>query len=475
MFRMNRLSQVLVLAGMLTGMVRAADTIALAGDYANHLQDVWKEGPVLWWAHTDVLVKTDLEGRILASSQVGGHHAGLEIKDGRLYTAVCAYNGEPRGETTPACHVMIGEYDADTLVQIRMHVLDINDRAGSFCFLADGSCLVGCLRHPALGPSEIKFHHLDREFHLIQTHVIDVGQDVSLGIEVIKRVGNDVLLFPYGTLAVHLNGTTLQVTGLLQMPGGDRGFVLDGTSVWIGKSTARASDARWESQLVRKSFSPVAVSNTAQNVTEPESERTANWFNAHVPQCAAWPMDAARAEGGRWGANRESAARVLSPGALTVSTQEPLKFAADRPKTLGGNAVRTVVESDLVFEDGPLDELPMVDPAWKCGVTLVREVDGVHYYGLARVGAANDWVRLDGPLPEEGGRAVRLRVTFRTVHGARVANYEIGGTRCTWNGTSDIEVVSDACVRGVAVQGDGTLYSLLGDGFGNGGTTFRIR
>ena len=463
-----------LLAGAACG-AQAGDVIPLEGDYAGHLQDVWKTGETLWWAHTDVLVKTDLEGRILASAQVGGHHAGLEVKDGRLFTAVCAYNGEPRGETTPDCHVMIGEYDADTLARVRMHVLDINDRAGSFCFLADGTCLVGCLRHPALQPTEVKFHHLDRAFRLIRTHVIDVGQEVALGIEVIRRVGNDVYLFPYGTRAVRLNGTTLQVTGLVKTPGGDRGFVPDGTSVWVGVSEARAADGRWVSRLARNPLVWTAAPGTARNVTEAEPERAATWFNAHVPQFQAWPVRTGLSEGGDWLAPAVADVAVLTPGALTVAAEEPLKFAADHPRTPGVDAARVVVESDLVFEDGPLDGLPPVDPAWKCGVTLVRDADGAHYYGLARVGAGNGWVRLEGPAPVEGGRAVRLRVTFRTVGGVRVANYEIDGVRCTWNGAADIEIVADAPARGVAVQGSGTLYTLQGDVFANGGTAVRVR
>lgn len=471
---MTRPFQILALGFCLAGTVPAADRIDLEGDYSGHLQDVWKEGGTLWWAHTDTLVKTDLDGRILASALVGGHHAGLEVKDGRLYSAVCAYNGEPRGETTPDCHVMVGEYDADTLAQVKMHVLDINDRAGSFCFLADGTCLVGCLRHPDLQPTEIKFHHLDRDFRLIRTHVVDVGRAVALGIEVIRRVGNDVYLFPYGTLAVRLSGTTLQVTGLVGTPGGDRGFVPDGTSVWIGTSTSRASDSRWVSGLDRKPLVWTAASGTARNVGEPEPERAARWFGAHIPQYAAWPADAERAEGGSWeGASAE--ALVLTPGALTVSARESLKFVAARPKTLGADATRVVMETDLLFEDGPLDELPAVDPVWKCGVTCVRTAEGPAYYGLARVGDANGWVPLEGPAPRQDWLAVRLRATLRQVHGVRIATYEIDGVRYAWQGATEIEVVADSQVHGVAVQGDGTLYTLQGDGFANGGTTFRIR
>ena len=230
---------------------QAAERISLEGEYAGHLQDVWMTSNTIWWAHTECLVRTDRAGRTIRRAEVGGHHAGLEVKDGRLYTAVCAFNGDPRGATTPACHVMVGEYDAETLDRIEMHVLDINDRAGSFCFLEDGTFLVGCLRHPSLKPTEVKFHHIGKDWKLIKTHVVDVGQPVKLGIEVIRRYGNDLYLFIYGCPVIRLDARTFERTGRLDSAGGQVGFAKEGDSVWIG-TTSRPKDAKtWRSGLLR--------------------------------------------------------------------------------------------------------------------------------------------------------------------------------------------------------------------------------
>ena len=232
---------------------RAAETtIELEGEYPGHLQDVWMTGSTIWWAHTQYLVKTDRQGHVLTKAEVGGHHAGLEIRDGRLYTAVCAFNGEPRGATTPECHVMVGEYDAETLARIEMHVLDINDRAGSFCFLEDGTCLVGCLRHPSLKPSEVKFHHIGKDWKLIKTHVVDVGKRVKLGIEVIRRYGDEVQLFIYGGPVMRLDAKTLEVIGCERSRGGQKGHARDGDGIWIGESEKNGKGAKtWKSRLVR--------------------------------------------------------------------------------------------------------------------------------------------------------------------------------------------------------------------------------
>ena len=226
--------------------------IPLEGSYPGHLQDVWIASNTIWWAHTEFLVKTDMQGRILTKAEVGGHHAGCEVKDGRLYSAVCAFNGEPRGATTPACHVMVGEYEADTLKRVEMHVLDINDRAGSFCFLADGTFLVGCLRHPSLKPTEVKFHHIGKDYKLIKTHVVDVGMPVKLGIEVIRRDGDDVYLFIYGGPVMKLDAKTFAVTGRYRSFGGQLGFSRDGDFAWTGYTKRSEENRQFVSGLVRK-------------------------------------------------------------------------------------------------------------------------------------------------------------------------------------------------------------------------------
>lgn len=243
-----------------------ANTIRLEGEYPGHLQDVWIDGETIWWAHTQFLLKTGKDGHILRKAEVGGHHAGLEVRDGRLYTAVCAFNGEPRGATTPACHVMIGEYDAATLDRIEMHVLDINDRAGSLCILEDGSFLVGCLRHPALKPTEVKFHHIGRDYRLIGTHVVDVGLPVKLGIEVIRRYGNDVYLLIYGGPLMRIDAKTFAVTGRFKNVGGQMGFAKDGASVWTGFSRRKAEDDKaspWVSGLQNRPFALKLIDDTA--------------------------------------------------------------------------------------------------------------------------------------------------------------------------------------------------------------------
>lgn len=248
----NCLFGLLVLCAVSVAHSNETDVVKLEGEYPGHLQDVWMTSNVVWWAHTQYLVKTDRKGHVLKKANVGGHHAGLAIKDGRLFSAVCAYNGEPRGKTTPQCHVMVGEYDANDLSLITMHILDINDRAGSFCILPDGTYLIGCLRHPALRSSEVKFHHVGKDFRLIGTHVVDVGMPVQLGIEVIRRDGDDLYLFIYNAPVLKLDAKTFEVKDRLRSIGGSKGFARDGDFAWIGISENSSEEGLWRSCLVRK-------------------------------------------------------------------------------------------------------------------------------------------------------------------------------------------------------------------------------
>ena len=233
-------------------------TVSLEGEYKGHLQDVWMTSNTIWWAHTQFLLKTGMDGRIVKKAEVGGHHAGLEIRDGHLYTAVCAFNGEPRGATTPACHVMIGEYDAATLDRIEMHVLDINDRAGSLAILEDGTFLVGCLRPQDIAPTQVRFHHLDRDFKLIRSHVLD-NVPVKLGIEIIKRHGDEFYLCVYGVdrdkrpldFDTIVLGPDLRERRRLKL-GAATGLVFCGEAIWAASTRMIDKETKTYASKIRR-------------------------------------------------------------------------------------------------------------------------------------------------------------------------------------------------------------------------------
>ena len=250
-----------VAAALLCGCASArfpdSGEIRLEGDYAGHLQDVWFDGAGrLYWAHTHEILMTDLTGRILKRRSVEGHHAGIEVRNGRIYVAVCPMQKTTGGKTTPECRVTVGEYDAETLDLIAMHVTDINDRSGSLAILDDGTFLVGCLRPQDIRPDQVRFHHLDRNFRLIRSYVLD-NVPIKLGIEVIRRQGDGYLLCLYGVdrndrkldfNCIRLDGDFKETwRGRLD---GAWGLVSDGKTFWTGKTEQDKATNRYTSKLI---------------------------------------------------------------------------------------------------------------------------------------------------------------------------------------------------------------------------------
>ena len=228
------------------------DEIVLPGDYPGHLQDVcWDGAQALYWAQTTYLIKTDLKGDIVRQVAVDEHNAGLQLRDGKLYVAVCVLQNKTGGKTTPACRVQIDVHDAESLALLETIKTDINDRSGSLCILDDGSFLVGCLRHPELAPDEVRFHHVARDGRLVKSYVQKLDHPVKLGIEVIKRRGDRYFLCIYGHADVELDKDFRRVR--THDFRGSCGTVFDGDDVWVGVSkTISQKPRRYTSSLRRK-------------------------------------------------------------------------------------------------------------------------------------------------------------------------------------------------------------------------------
>lgn len=234
--------------------------IKLEGEYSGHLQDVWYDGgQYIYWAHTQDLLKTDLSGKIVRSAKVQGHHAGIQVKDGKVYIAVCAMQGKTGGKTTPSCRVTVGEYDAETLALVKMHVTDVHDRSGSLTILEDGTFLVGCLRPQDIAPTQVRFHHLDKDFKLIKSYVVD-NVPVRLGIETLKRKNGFLYLGMYGAdkSGQKLDFDTVKLDKDYKEVwrgriGGSCGSFEDGAYRWVSQTTRKkgAEKKFFASKLVR--------------------------------------------------------------------------------------------------------------------------------------------------------------------------------------------------------------------------------
>ena len=189
-----------------------------------------------------------------------------------------------------------------------------------------------------------------------------------------------------------------------------------------------------------------------------------NWLDAHVSDYFFWPEDAHWAFGGSWRASvpLEQAASVRRMGELDVCTKDGLVFMADEARILGSKPEETVIETKVLMEEWPVSNLPPVAPSYKGGVLLANEGGSRCFYGLAKVGEKNEWVRLDGPVTESDCDSVCLKMTFRKDVGDTLVKYVIGGAECKYAGRAEIPIVAEGAVKSVRYIGGGTVYSLFG-------------
>lgn len=248
----TRASAVAVVAALAcaaaAGAMPDSGEVKLQGEYRHHLQDVCRDGEFLYWAHTSQLVKTDLSGKVVAKADVAGHHAGIEVRDGKVYVAVCVSQSKTGGKTLPDSRVTVSVYDAATLKLVKEHVTDVNDRSGSLAILDDGSFLVGCLRPPDIAKTQVRFHHLDKDFKLVKSYVLD-NVPVKLGIETIKLHGGFCYLSMYldGGLCLKLDREYKEVARYRL--NGTYGMVFDGDKVWTAYTRQDPETKKWRSGL----------------------------------------------------------------------------------------------------------------------------------------------------------------------------------------------------------------------------------
>ena len=265
------------------------DVITLPGEHHGHLQDIcWDGAKALYWAQTSVLFKTDLAGNVVRQVNVREHNAGLDIRDGRLYVAVCLLQNKTGGKTTPDCRVQINVHDAETLDLLQEIKTDINDRSGSLCLLEDGSFLVGCLRHPELAPDEVRFHHVARDGRLVKSYVQKLSHPVKLGIEVIKRLGDRYFLSIYGHEDLELDKDFRLVR--THRFRGTYGMVFDGDDLWTGVSKFISKTPRTCTSALRrhkgamKADCGVRPEGMAGRVEMMNVAHRGLWVEAHLPQ-----------------------------------------------------------------------------------------------------------------------------------------------------------------------------------------------
>ena len=100
----------------------------------------------------------------------------------------------------------------------------------------------------------MRFHHLDRNFKLIKSYVLD-NVPVELGIETIKQHNGYFYLCHYtDNLCIKLDRDFKEVARY--NVNGTCGLVFDGDDIWVGATWHKPDVRRWASSLNRISPPP---------------------------------------------------------------------------------------------------------------------------------------------------------------------------------------------------------------------------
>jgi len=167
----------------LTAIAAAAEPADLStkvvceGTYPHHLQGVCADEDSLFWSFTTTLVKTTMEGRVLAKVPVANHHGDLCHHAGRLFVAVnLGKFNDPDGNADSWVYT----YEAGSLQPCgRYEIQDVIHGAGGIGYHDGRFYVVGGLPP---GVPENHVYGYDEKFTLRGRHTVSSGHTL-MGIQ----------------------------------------------------------------------------------------------------------------------------------------------------------------------------------------------------------------------------------------------------------------------------------------------------
>jgi len=158
-----------------TWLAEPPGEIVCEGQYPHHLQGVTGNGvDALYWSFTTVLVKTDLDGKVLARIDVPSHHGDLCVMGDRVYVAWSNRFNRPGADSK------VYVYDAEDLSLLQVvPVPEVTFGAGGMDHKDGHFFIIGGLPE---GYEENYVYEYDDELRHLQTHVLASGY-TRLGIQ----------------------------------------------------------------------------------------------------------------------------------------------------------------------------------------------------------------------------------------------------------------------------------------------------
>lgn len=218
------------------------------GAYPRHVQGICTdERDAIYWCWTDTLVKTDADGRALATVAVASHHGDLCYHAGRVYVATnLGRFNQPAGAADSWVYV----YDGNTLAELAKHrVPEVVHGAGGMAWHDGKFFVVGGLPP---GVSENVVYEYDEGFRFLRRHVLASGYTL-MGIQTVAHADGAWWFGCYGDPAVLLRADdTFRCTGKWDFNasvgiapiGGGRFLVARNTSIKGDDGTVKRNQGR---------------------------------------------------------------------------------------------------------------------------------------------------------------------------------------------------------------------------------------
>ena len=158
--------------------------------YPMHLQGVDCDENIIYWSFSDLLVKTDWQGKELAAVKVPYHHGDLCLKNGKLYVAV---NFGKFNNPNGMAKNFIYEYDAATLKYITRYAVDeVKHGAGAIAPTDNGFIVGGGLPLDPANYHANLLYEYDKNFKFVRR--IEAAPWSLEGIQVIQNMPDGWLL-----------------------------------------------------------------------------------------------------------------------------------------------------------------------------------------------------------------------------------------------------------------------------------------
>ena len=157
---------------------RRFHSVACEGTYPRHLQGVCtNDRDAVYWSFTDVLVKSDLDGKVVKKIPVANHHGDLCHADGKVYVAVnLGQFNQPAGKANSWVYV----YDAKSIKELARHeTQEVVHGAGGMAYRDGHFFVIGGLPP---GTNENYVYEYDESFQFVKRHVLASGYTL-MGIQ----------------------------------------------------------------------------------------------------------------------------------------------------------------------------------------------------------------------------------------------------------------------------------------------------